>query len=171
MKSKRKYYSEKLLQFQGNAKKTWRIMKEVIGKSKLIHSTLPRKIIINKNVIFEEKHIANAFNNFFINIGPKLADDIPTATRSFESYIQNTNETIKEEPITINELKDTFFSLKINKSAGYDEISFNLSFEKGIFPDRMKIAKVTPVFKGNDSADLSNYHPISVLPCFSKILE
>ena len=35
----------------------------------------------------------------------------------------------------------------------------------------MKIAKVTPVFKGGDSADLSNYRPISVLPCFSKILE
>ena len=179
MKSKRIYYSEKLLQFQGDAKKTWRIMKEVIGKSILIHSTLPRKIIIN----------GNALNNFFINIGPKLADDIPTTTRSFESYVQNTNETIKEKPITINELKDAFFSLKINKSAGYDEISFNvikdcfgelcdplkymfnLSFEKGIFPDRMKIAKVTPVFKGGDSADLNNYRPISVLPCFSKILE
>ena len=112
MKSKRKYYSEKLLQFQGDAKKTWRIMKDVLGKSKLIHSTLPRKIIINKNVIFEEKHTANTFNNFFINIGPKLADDIPTATRSFESYVQNTNETIKEEPITINELKDAFFPSK-----------------------------------------------------------
>ena len=71
MKSKRKYYSEKLLQFQGDAKKTWRIMKEVIGKSKLIHSTLPPKIVINKNVIFEEKHITNAFSSFFINIGPK----------------------------------------------------------------------------------------------------
>ena len=88
-------------------------MKEVIGKSKLIYSTFPRKTVINKNVIYEERRIANAFNNFFINIGPKLADDIPTATRSFESYIQNTNET-KEEPITINGLKDAFFSLKIN---------------------------------------------------------
>ena len=94
MKSKRKYYSEKLLQFQGDATKTWRIMKEIIGKSKLIHSTLPRKVIINKNVIFEKKYIANAFNNFFINIGPKLADDIPMATTSFERYVQNTNETI-----------------------------------------------------------------------------
>ena len=87
-------------------------MKEVIGKSKHIHSTLPPKIIFNKNVIFEEKHIANAFYSFFINIGPKLDDDIPTATRSFESYVQNTNQTIKEEPITINELKDAFFPSK-----------------------------------------------------------
>ena len=108
MKSKLKYYSEKLL--QGDAKKSWRIMTEVIGKSKLIPSTLPRKIVINRNVIFEEKHIANTFNNFFINIGSKLADDIPTATRSFESYVQNTNETMKEGPITSNELKDAIFS-------------------------------------------------------------
>ena len=49
MKSERKYCSEKL------PNKTWRIIKEVIGKFKLIHSTLPRKILINKNVILEEK--------------------------------------------------------------------------------------------------------------------
>ena len=61
-------------------------MKEVIGKSKLIPSTLPR-FCINKNIIFQEKLIANAFSNFFINIGPKLADDIPTVTRSFENYV------------------------------------------------------------------------------------
>ena len=77
-------------------------MKEVTGKSKLIHSTLSRKIVINKNVIFEKNHIAKAFNNSFISIGPKLADNISTVTRSFESYVQNANETIKEEPIIIN---------------------------------------------------------------------
>ena len=48
---------------------------------------------------------------------------------------------------------------------------FNLSLEKGIFPDNLKIAKVTPVFKSGESTDLSNYRPISVLPCFSKMLE
>ena len=105
MKSKPKHYSKKLLKFQGDAKKTGRIMKKVIAKSILIHSTLSRKIVITKNVIFEEKHTANTFNKFFINIGPKLANDIPMATRSFESYVQNTNEIIKEEPVTINELK------------------------------------------------------------------
>ena len=48
---------------------------------------------------------------------------------------------------------------------------FNLSFKKSIFQDYMKIAKVIPVFKEGDSVDLSNYRPISVLPCFSKIFE
>ena len=35
----------------------------------------------------------------------------------------------------------------------------------------MRTANVTPVFKGGDNADLSNCRPISVLPCFSKILK
>ena len=48
---------------------------------------------------------------------------------------------------------------------------FNLSIEKGIFPDDLKIAKVTPIYKADDKSDLSNYRPTSVLSCFSKILE
>ena len=35
----------------------------------------------------------------------------------------------------------------------------------------MKVAKVIPVFKGNDKQVLTNYIPISLLPQFSKILE
>ena len=35
----------------------------------------------------------------------------------------------------------------------------------------MKNAIVSPMFKTGDTADISNYHPIFVLPCFSKILE
>ena len=47
MKSKRKYYSEKL-KFQGDTKKTWRIMKEMIGKSKPVHSTYSAKLSLLK---------------------------------------------------------------------------------------------------------------------------
>ena len=48
---------------------------------------------------------------------------------------------------------------------------FNLSIVKEIFPDDLKIARVAPVFKGGHEKDLGNCRPISVLPCFSKILE
>ena len=93
------------------------------------------------------------------------------------------------KPLSINELKDAFFSLKINKSSGVDNVSFNiikkcfgvlcenliylfqLSLEKQVFPDDLKIAKITLIYKAGDSSDVSNYRLISVLPCFSKILE
>ena len=35
----------------------------------------------------------------------------------------------------------------------------------------MKMAKVTPIFKSGKKQLLTNYRPISVLSCFSKILE
>ena len=48
---------------------------------------------------------------------------------------------------------------------------FNLPIETGVFPDKLKITRVSSVYKAGDSSDLTNYRPISVLPCFSKILE
>ena len=48
---------------------------------------------------------------------------------------------------------------------------FNLSLQTGVFPDKLKIARVTPLFKGGENYELGNYRPISVLLCFSKILE
>ena len=96
---------------------------------------------------------------------------------------------VRASTISIKELEDVIFFLRINKSAGYDETSldiikncvvelceplkyiFNLSFQKGIFPDYMKIAKVALVFLGGNNADISNYRPISALPLLSKILE
>ena len=48
---------------------------------------------------------------------------------------------------------------------------FNLSLSTGIFPDKLKIAKVSPIFKNGEKDLFTNYRPISVLPCFSKILE
>ena len=51
------------------------------------------------------------------------------------------------------------------------EVSINLSIEKETFPDDLKFSKVTPTYKADNKSDLSDYWPISVLSCFSKILE
>ena len=47
----------------------------------------------------------------------------------------------------------------------------NSSFEKAIFPERMTIAKVIPIFKSGKKDSFTNYRPVSLLPQFSKILE
>ena len=44
-------------------------------------------------------------------------------------------------------------------------------FSTGTVPDRLKMSKVIPVFKSEDSTKFTNYRLISILPCFFKILE
>ena len=41
----------------------------------------------------------------------------------------------------------------------------------GIFPDRLKLAKVKPIFKKDDKNSFPNYRPISLLPSISKFFE
>ena len=48
---------------------------------------------------------------------------------------------------------------------------FNISLAKGVFPDKLKIVRVTPTFKKGKKTLLNNYRPISALPCFSKLPE
>jgi len=47
----------------------------------------------------------------------------------------------------------------------------NLSIQSGVFPEKMKVAKVVPLFKNGDVHHFNNYRPVSLLSQFSKILE
>ena len=48
---------------------------------------------------------------------------------------------------------------------------FNLSISSGIYPSKLKIAKVIPIFKKGDSKSINNYRPISILSTINKIFE
>jgi hypothetical protein len=48
---------------------------------------------------------------------------------------------------------------------------FNLSFEAGIFPSKLKINRTVPIFKSGDPSLCDNYRPISLIPTLSKIIE
>ena len=77
-------------------------------------------------------------------------------------------------------------NVKTSHSRGHDGISSELlkliaddiskcitliihqSLHSGIFPDKLKIAKVTPIHKKSDSKLITYYRPIFVLPVISK---
>ena len=150
---------------------------------------LPQKIRVKKTDILDLEKIATEFRRFFANVGPMVAKQIPESKKAFESYLVKTFATMQHKSVSTNELRDAFFPLKLNKSPGYDEVSFNvvkkcfselceplknifsLSIETGVFPDKLKIARVSPVYKAGDIGDLTSYRPISVLRCYLKILE
>ena len=81
---------------------------------------------MDKISITETESIAESFNKYFTYIGPKLTKDIGTSTKSFNECIKRHDTTQPENVISVNELKDASFSLKINESTGYDDISFNV---------------------------------------------
>ena len=50
-------------------------------------------------------------------------------------------------------------------------ILYNACFKFGVFSSNLKIPKIIPVFKSGDKTHVTNYKPISILSCFSKIFE
>ena len=103
-------------------------MKEIIFKMhQHTKSKLPRKPFVDKKYITLETEIAKKFNELFTETSTSLARKIPSLSKPFESFLKKKSNTLPERCLTINELKDAFFSLKMNKSTGADEISFNVA--------------------------------------------
>ena len=93
------------------------------------------------------------------------------------------------EPPTVNEIIACIGSLNANKAVGYDNIPayflkvaapiiapylcflIDYAFLNGIFPDNCKIAKVIPIHKKGKKGNPSNFRPISILTCISKVIE
>ena len=46
-----------------------------------------------------------------------------------------------------------------------------MSVQKGVFPSKLKEAKVIPVYKSDDETEPGNYRPISLLSVFNRIFE
>ncbi len=122
-------------------------------------------------------------NNFFINIGLHLADELdPVGKPDFKSYLNiNKLKTVFNfTPIEEEETKTIIKNLKPKNSSGHDSISLillkasinsiakplncriNQSLKTGRFPSKLKLAKIIPIFKKGDEHDFSNYRPISL---------
>ena len=160
------------------------MIKEAIGKEKIQQQNFPKKISMGNKEITDLKTIAEKFNKFSLKL-VLISQDIEPSSVTYDNYLKTLNVNQPEHNLTGNELKDAFFSLKLNKSLRYDEISFNAiktcfrSFHKsllhvfdqylqrGIFPDNLEITKVTPSFNKGSNSEIGNYRPT---PVFLKFL-
>ncbi|XP_065663015.1 putative histone-lysine N-methyltransferase 1 [Hydra vulgaris] len=171
---KKKYYSNLLEKFKNNAKRTWQILNEITGNQKIKTCNLPKFIKNNDDFLYNPKDIANQINNLFVTIGPNLEKNIPIITNTINDLNLPIISILNNFELSIKEFECAYKMLKINKSIGPDQINgnvFSCSIKQGIFPDQLKIAKVTPIFKGGELSNITNYRPISVLSDFSKIYE
>ena len=164
-------------------------MKQMIGNKRVNNFLLPNLVTTKNGEILEKKEIAETFNRSFVNLGPNLAASIPESETSFQSYTLYDGPCLSTINLMELEQENAFATIKTNKRLGSDDISasvvkrlsheifvilkhiFNNSLAKRIFPDKLKIARVTPIFKTGKNTLVTNYRPSSVLPCFSKLLQ
>ena len=132
------------------------------------------------------------FNNHFASIGKSLATSISDDNNNdkFLDYLKNPcSSSIYLQSTPPQEVINLINSLKSNKAGGHDDILpyflkisgyiialplsliLNCCITAGIFPSKLKLAKVVPVYKKGPTDQLTNYRPISLLPSLSKVFE
>ena len=127
------------------------------------------KIVQNNVELTDPKLLANAFNNYFANVGVSVARLIPDVNKSpLEHLILF--------PVTPVEIENEISHLKSDKATGPYSIPvniskilksvisvpvatlFNTSLSTGVVPSKFKGANAIPIH-----TDLCNYRPISLL--------
>ena len=189
-KSKKNYYQQYFHENKNNMKLLWKGIKDVISFKPNKSDTFSHLIDDNGIKISDSVHIANEFNEYFTKVAEGITKKIPTTQKSPLSYLSNSNaDSFFLSPCAVNEVSNVIQSLKNGKSSGLNSIPVKLlkilnypissdlsilineSFTTGIFPDKLKIARVIPLFKKNLKTKTCNYRPISLLSIFSKIFE
>ncbi|XP_065678968.1 uncharacterized protein LOC136093698 [Hydra vulgaris] len=99
------------------------------GNNKLKLSSVPNTIKVEGVFLYEPKQIARELNKYFVSVGQNLA---------------------KNSPNMINPINDYVFPLIFS----LNKFEVSSSELERIFPDQLKIAKITPVFKGGEPSNV-----------------
>jgi len=134
--------------------------------------TISKTRLNNDNYVTTSEGISNGLNNFFSTVGDNLAKDLLKNNKiystDFQSYCHTKiDKSIYIEPTDKSELLKLVNKLCKSKSPGPDNNNirpglikevievivdpllhiYNLSLNKGIVPDKLKTAKVVPIYK------------------------
>jgi hypothetical protein len=176
-----KIFHQNQLKQCNDIQSTWKTINNVLNKE-----TKQRNISLkhsDTSFIYDSKIISETFNNHFNNAGKKLGSEFPCHHgNDHMCYLTSeVKETMFLYPTCEIEVMNIVNSFKNKKSCGFDKITMsmlklwlpniliplvhilNLSLSTGIFPSKLKIAKIIPVHKSGDKHEVNNYRPISLL--------
>ena len=178
--AKARYYNDEFKKYHSDIKKTWQTINSILNRDRNT-SNFPSYINVNGRKISNKNHIVNSFNRYFTSVGEDLAAKIPPAKKTFETYLQRQILTsFSFNLVDTTEVDKILKDFKPKTSSGSDGISMKLlklikepmlpsltilinqSLATGIFPDKFKIAKITPLIKKRTfskliTSDLSHF--------------
>ena len=188
--AKRSHYQDLFKQFKFDMKKTWAVLSEILNRKN--RNSVPDNMTVNGAECSDKQAIAEHFNSFFASVGELNSKNITEhGDSSYRDYLSERIESNFEfRLVDSHNIKQIIKGIKTSRSNGHDGISsellkliskidiadsitliINQSLKSGIFPNQLKIAKVTPIYKKDDKKIITNYRPISVLPVVSKVFE
>ena len=148
------------------------------------------QLAVNGKTCSASQKMASIFNNFFVNVYNQVCSKISqTKTSPLDYLMKRNSSSFFIKPITHIEIEKIISSFRSGKSTGPYSIPvkllkilspyisqplaiiFNASITFGIFPDKLKYAKVIPIHKKGSTTNPSDYQPISLLSVFSKVFE
>ena len=190
--AKNKYYAKYFDQHKDNSKKQWQLINGLLNRNRK-KGGISKLIDSGAQVVNTPHAIADNFNQYFANIASKLKAQIGSRnaapSHEFENFLTGPVErTMFLKPVYSGEIFNIIKNLKnkatldtkvtalkiANLDINFTEALAKIitaSFEQGIFPQSLKLARVVPVHKGGSKAEVANYRPISLLSSFSKIYE
>ena len=189
---KRAYFAEKLETARGDLRANWEVLGEVLHGRKKTKGGNPCKYFEKDGVgVTDGAKIAEGFCEFYCRVGPDLAARL--GRQQEEAFLEYMGDRATDEfvwrPTSPMEVEEACRGLDTTKAAGWDGVSprvvkaaagelagplarlYNCCMREGYYPECFKIARVIPVFKGEDPTQFSNYRPVSVLPTLSQIFE
>ena len=168
----------------------WKIIGKTLNPNRDKSQNMINRLLVNGKNITDDHQIAEAMNNFFCTVGKDLAEKLRKPKTSFSDYLKKPQiKRFTFAPFSETLVTEIVERLNKHKSPGPDGISnrilslsieqikkplthlVNLSMSKGVFPEKLKLAQVIPLFKKGDSFLCTNYRPISLLSCFHKLFE
>ena len=186
--AKCRYYEQRFEEYKNNSKKMWKMINELTCRKNRDKNTIQALKLANGQLTSDAKTIANTLNEYFVNIGTNLANQLPTAPMTYEHFLKNPQaNSFFLHPTDPGEISKIMNSFSSHKAAGLIPAKFfkagapalccilsnliNDSFSTGIFPQTLKLARVTPIFKEGSPYVAANYRPISIISVIAKLVE
>ena len=173
--SKKMHYEHLFDANKHNNNKVWKIINEIINYKNKKLGSIPDTIIDSNNKLqLNSFNISCAFNEYFANVGAKMASVISPKDKN-KTSLPSLLQSLFLTPITEKEIIMQLNILNPNKSTAVNDIPikfrklstciiasiltslYNRCLTEGNFPEVLKVAQITPIYKKGNKKTCSNY--------------
>jgi len=173
--------AEKVCAAPSYDKRFWSLAKKI--GSNFCTSSFPSLCSDEGNLIASSREKSETFAKFFASTST-LPD-----TKATHPGLGSWADEMPELKISTRRVRKALSNIDTSKAVGPDNIPpivikkcfkelapvfsriFRLSLKTGVFPTAWKKAHIVPVHKKGDRSNVSNYRPISITSCISKVFE